>query len=684
MDERIHRGEDRFQLVAPYRPAGDQPQAIAKLIEGFESGLAAQTLLGVTGSGKTFTIANVVQAVQKPTLVLAPNKTLAAQLYGEFKSFFPDNAVEYFVSYYDYYQPEAYVPSSDTYIEKDSSLNEHIEQMRLAATKALLSRRDALIVGTVSAIYGLGNPEDYLSLRLILSVGERINQRDLIRHLTELQYTRNEMELRRGTYRVRGEVLDVFPAENETEALRIELFDGDVESLALFDPLTGETIRKVPRYTVYPRTHYASTRASVLNAIETIKLELTDWLEHLRRENKLVEAQRLEQRTRYDLEMLSEIGFCSGIENYSRHLSRRQAGEPPPTLFDYLPPDALLVVDESHVTVPQLGGMYKGDRSRKETLVEFGFRLPSALDNRPLRFEEWEAREPRTIFVSATPGKYEMQKSGGSITELVVRPTGLVDPEVEVRQARSQVDDVLGEIKQRVALRDRVLVTTLTKRMAENLTDFLHEHGVKVRYLHSDIETVERVEIIRDLRLGKFDVLVGINLLREGLDMPEVSLVAILDADKEGFLRSTGSLIQTIGRAARNLRGKAILYADVVTRSMQAAIDETDRRRAKQVEYNLEHGITPKSVQKEIADIMEGAREAQPGHARGRTRSRGEPQRMVSEQAASYASLDAHAAAALIKKLEAQMYKHAQNLEFEDAARLRDEIKRVREGALMQ
>ena len=684
MDERIHRGEDRFQLVAPYRPAGDQPQAIAKLIEGFESGLAAQTLLGVTGSGKTFTIANVVQAVQKPTLVLAPNKTLAAQLYGEFKSFFPDNAVEYFVSYYDYYQPEAYVPSSDTYIEKDSSLNEHIEQMRLAATKALLSRRDALIVGTVSAIYGLGNPEDYLSLRLILSVGERINQRDLIRHLTELQYTRNEMELRRGTYRVRGEVLDVFPAENETEALRIELFDGDVESLALFDPLTGETIRKVPRYTVYPRTHYASTRASVLNAIETIKLELTDWLEHLRRENKLVEAQRLEQRTRYDLEMLSEIGFCSGIENYSRHLSRRQAGEPPPTLFDYLPPDALLVVDESHVTVPQLGGMYKGDRSRKETLVEFGFRLPSALDNRPLRFEEWEAREPRTIFVSATPGKYEMQKSGGSITELVVRPTGLVDPEVEVRQARSQVDDVLGEIKQRVALRDRVLVTTLTKRMAENLTDFLHEHGVKVRYLHSDIETVERVEIIRDLRLGKFDVLVGINLLREGLDMPEVSLIAILDADKEGFLRSTGSLIQTIGRAARNLRGKAILYADVVTRSMQAAIDETDRRRAKQVEYNLEHGITPKSVQKEIADIMEGAREAQPGHARGRTRSRGEPQRMVAEQAASYASLDAHSAAALIKKLEAQMYKHAQNLEFEDAARLRDEIKRVREGALMQ
>ena len=684
MDDRTYRDEECFQLVAPYQPAGDQPQAIRKLIEGFESGLAAQTLLGVTGSGKTFTIANVVQAVQKPTLVLAPNKTLAAQLYGEFKSFFPNNAVEYFVSYYDYYQPEAYVPSSDTYIEKDSSLNEHIEQMRLAATKALLSRRDALIVGTVSAIYGLGNPEDYLSLRLILSVGERIGQRELIRHLTELQYTRNEMELHRGTYRVRGECVDVFPAENETEALRIELFDGEVESLTLFDPLTGETIRKVPRYTVYPRTHYASTRASVLNAIETIKLELTDWLEHLRRENKLVEAQRLEQRTRYDLEMLSEIGFCSGIENYSRHLSRRQAGEPPPTLFDYLPPDALLVVDESHVTVPQLGGMYKGDRSRKETLVEFGFRLPSALDNRPLRFEEWEAREPRTIFVSATPREYELQKSGGSVVELVVRPTGLVDPEVEVRPARSQVDDVLGEIKQRVALGDRVLVTTLTKRMAENLTDFLHEHGIKVRYLHSDIETVERVEIIRDLRLGKFDVLVGINLLREGLDMPEVSLVAILDADKEGFLRSTGSLIQTIGRAARNLRGKAIMYADTVTQSMQAAIDETDRRRAKQVEYNLKHGITPKSVQKKIADIMEGAREAPPGQARGRTRSRGEPQRMVAEEAATYSNLDAHSAAALIKKLEAQMYKHAQNLEFEDAARLRDEIKRVRESALMQ
>ena len=682
MEDHIQRSDGVFQLVSPYQPAGDQPQAIRKLIEGFDSGLAAQTLLGVTGSGKTFTIANVVQAVQKPTLVLAPNKTLAAQLYGEFREFFPHNAVEYFVSYYDYYQPEAYVPSSDTYIEKDSSLNEHIEQMRLAATKALLSRKDALIVATVSAIYGLGNPEDYLSLRLILSTGERVGQRELIRHLTELQYTRNEVELHRGTYRVRGEVVDVFPAENESEALRIQLFDGEVESLALFDPLTGETLRKIPRYTVYPRTHYASTRQSVLNAIETIKLELTGWLEHLRNENKLVEAQRLEQRTRYDLEMLSEIGFCSGIENYSRHLSRRAPGEPPPTLFDYLPPDSLLVVDESHVTVPQLGGMYKGDRSRKETLVEFGFRLPSALDNRPLRFEEWEKREPRTIFVSATPGKYELEKSGGSVVELVVRPTGLVDPQVEVRPARSQVDDVLGEIKLRTALGDRVLITTLTKRMAENLTDFLHEHDVRVRYLHADIETVERVEIIRDLRLGKFDVLVGINLLREGLDMPEVSLVAILDADKEGFLRSAGSLIQTIGRCARNLRGKAILYADTITRSMQVAMDETDRRRAKQVEYNLEHGITPKSVVKRISDIMEGAREPAPGRAR--SKQRGMTERMVAEDPADYASLDAHSAAALIKKLEAQMYKHAQNLEFEDAARLRDEIKRVRDKALLQ
>jgi excinuclease ABC subunit B len=671
---------DRFELVSPYKPAGDQPQAIERLVQGFEAGLASQTLLGVTGSGKTFTIANVIEKIQRPTIVMAHNKTLAAQLYGEFKEFFPHNAVEYFVSYYDYYQPEAYVVASDTFIEKDASINEHIEQMRLAATKALLSRKDSLIVATVSAIYGLGDPEDYLSLRLILARGERIEQRALIRQLTELQYTRNELELRRGTYRVRGEIIDVFPAESETEALRIELFDGEVENLSLFDPLTGETIRKVPRYTVYPRTHYASTRESVLNAIETIKVELKDRLEYLYKENKLVEAQRLDQRTRFDLEMMAEVGYCQGIENYSRHLTRRGPGEPPPTLFDYLPPDALLVVDESHVTIPQLGAMYKGDRSRKETLVEFGFRLPSAMDNRPLRFEEWERRAPRTIFVSATPGKYEMEKSGNSVVELVVRPTGLIDPEVEVRPVRTQVDDLLGEIRERVAMGDRVLVTTLTKRMAENLTEYLSEHNVKVRYLHSDIETVERVEIIRDLRLGEFDVLVGINLLREGLDMPEVSLVAILDADKEGFLRSAGSLIQTIGRAARNVRGKAILYADTITRSMQAAMDETARRREKQVAYNQEHGITPKSVVRRIADIMEGARSEVPrGRGAKGAKAKG---RAVAEQGADYQALSAEQASAMIKKLEAQMYKHAENLEFEDAARLRDQIHQLREKAL--
>jgi excinuclease ABC subunit B len=670
---------DRFQLVSPYQPAGDQPLAIQRLAEGFEAGLAAQTLLGVTGSGKTYTIANVIQQVQRPTIVMAPNKTLAAQLYGEFKEFFPHNAVEYFVSYYDYYQPEAYVVASDTFIEKDASINEHIEQMRLSATKALLSRRDSIIVATVSAIYGLGNPEDYLSLRLILAKGERIDQRKLIHQLTELQYTRNEMELRRGTYRVRGEIIDVFPAESEIEALRIELFDGEVENLSLFDPLTGETIRKVQRYTVYPRTHYASTRESVLNAIETIKPELKERLEQLYQDNKLVEAQRLDQRTRFDIEMMAEVGYCQGIENYSRHLTRRAPGEPPPTLFDYLPADGLLVVDESHVTVPQLGAMYKGDRSRKETLVEFGFRLPSAMDNRPLRFEEWEQRVPRAIYISATPRTYELEKSGEAVVELLVRPTGLVDPEVEVRPVRTQVDDLLGEVRNRVAMGDRVLVTTLTKRMAENLTEYLSEQDVKVRYLHSDIETVERSEIIRDLRLGEFDVLVGINLLREGLDMPEVSLVAILDADKEGFLRSTGSLIQTIGRAARNVRGKAILYGDTITRSMRAAIDETERRREKQVAWNLSQGITPTTIVRRIADIMEGAR-SEAGNRRGNKPSRS---RAVAEQGAEYAALNPQQAAGMLKKLEAQMYKHAQNLEFEDAARLRDQIHQLREKALL-
>ncbi|WP_225764121.1 excinuclease ABC subunit UvrB [Stenotrophomonas sp. Marseille-Q4652] len=673
---------DRFQLVSPYSPAGDQPLAIEKLVSNFEAGVAKQTLLGVTGSGKTYTIANVVERIQKPTLVMAPNKTLAAQLYGEFKSFFPHNAVEYFVSYYDYYQPEAYVPSSDTFIEKDSSINEHIEQMRLAATKTLLSRPDALVVATVSAIYGLGAPEDYLSLRLILSKGERIEQRDLINHLTQLQYTRNEYELHRGTFRVRGEVIDVFPAESDSEALRIELFDGEVEQLSMFDPLTGESLRKMMRYTVYPKTHYATTRERVLSAVDTIKLELKERLEQLYAQNKLVEAQRLAQRTQFDLEMMAEVGYCNGIENYSRHLTGKAPGEPPPTLFDYLPPDALLVIDESHVTIPQIGAMFKGDRSRKETLVEFGFRLPSALDNRPLRFEEWEARSPRSIYVSATPGPYELRESGDEITELVVRPTGLIDPVVEIRPVGTQVDDLMGEVNERIKLGDRVLVTTLTKRMAENLTEYLGEHGIRVRYLHSDVDTVERVEIIRDLRLGKFDVLVGINLLREGLDMPEVSLVAILDADKEGFLRSTGSLIQTIGRAARNLRGKAILYADRVTRSMQAAIDETDRRRQKQVEYNELHGIVPKSVARPITDVLEGARsEAAANEGKAGKGGKGKA-RKVAEEVADYQSMDPAQIASRLKALEQQMYQHARDLEFEDAARVRDQIRQLKEASL--
>ncbi|MFO7339542.1 MAG: excinuclease ABC subunit UvrB [Lysobacteraceae bacterium] len=672
---------ERFELVAPYAPAGDQPQAIARLVEGFEAGLARQVLLGVTGSGKTFTIANVVQQIQKPTLVMAHNKTLAAQLYGEFKQFFPHNAVEYFVSYYDYYQPEAYVPSTDTYIEKDSSINDHIEQMRLAATKALLSRRDVLVVATVSAIYGLGAPEDYLSLRLILSRGERIDQRELLRHLTQLQYTRNEYELQRGTFRVRGEVVDVHPAESDNEAVRIELFDGEIENIALFDPLTGEILRRIPRYTIYPKTHYATTRERVLNAIETIKVELKERLEQLYAQNKLVEAQRLAQRTQFDLEMMAEVGYCSGIENYSRHLTGKAPGEPPPTLFDYLPPDALLVVDESHVTIPQIGAMYRGDRSRKETLVEFGFRLPSALDNRPLKFEEWEARSPRSIYVSATPGPYELREAGDHVVELVVRPTGLVDPKVEVRPVATQVDDLMGEINKRVAMGDRVLVTTLTKRMAENLTEYLAEHGIRVRYLHSDVDTVERVEIIRDLRLGKFDVLVGINLLREGLDMPEVSLVAILDADKEGFLRSTGSLIQTIGRAARNLRGTAILYADTITRSMQAAIEETERRRRKQEQYNAEHGIVPRAVVRPVNDVMEGAR-AEPGEVKGKAKGRGKA-RQVAEAEADYAVLDPAQAARRIQELEKRMYQHARDLEFEEAARLRDQIRRIKEASLV-
>ncbi|HEY1773684.1 MAG TPA: excinuclease ABC subunit UvrB [Gammaproteobacteria bacterium] len=661
---------DQFKLASDYTPAGDQPNAIAKLTQGLNDGLARQTLLGVTGSGKTFSVANVIQNLQRPTLVLAPNKTLAAQLYGEFKTFFPDNAVEYFVSYYDYYQPEAYVPSSDTYIEKDASINEHIEQMRLSATKAMLERPDTIIVATVSAIYGLGDPNSYLSMVLHISRGEKIDQRAILRRLAEMQYIRNELDFSSGTYRVRGEIIDIFPAESDREGLRVELFDDQVESLTVFDPLTGATIKPVPRYTVYPTSHYVTPRSKLLEAVEKIKVELKPRLDELRKANKLVEAQRLEQRTLFDIEMMVEIGYCSGIENYSRHLSNRKAGEPPPTLFDYLPPNAMLVVDESHVTIPQLGGMYKGDRSRKETLVEYGFRLPSALDNRPLRFEEWEGRAPQTLFISATPGPYE-KRTGDQTVEQVVRPTGLIDPAVEIRPARTQVDDLLSEVKKRAERNERTLVTTLTKRMAEDLTEYLAEHGVKVRYLHSDIETVERTEIIRDLRLGVFDVLVGINLLREGLDLPEVSLVAILDADKEGFLRSEGSLIQTIGRAARHVSGMAILYAEKVTGSMQRAIDETDRRRARQVAYNQEHGITPAGIQKAVADVMEGAR----AYAAG-VRA---PLPKAADERGRYEAMTPEKRIKLIKQLEQQMQKHARNLEFEDAARVRDEIRVLRE-----
>jgi len=658
----------RFQLKGGYEPAGDQPAAIHQLVDGLQSGLSHQTLLGVTGSGKTFTIANVIQEVQRPTLVLAHNKTLAAQLYGEFKEFFPHNAVEYFVSYYDYYQPEAYVPSSDTYIEKDSSVNEHIEQMRLSATKALLERPDAIIVATVSAIYGLGDPESYLQMVLHLSRGDRLDQRRMLRRLADMQYKRNDMELTQGTYRVRGDVVDIFPAESEREALRVELFDDEIESLTLFDPLTGEIRRKVPRYTVFPGTHYVTPRDRLVRAVDEIRDELHDRLQFLRAQGKLLEAQRLEQRTQFDLEMIREVGYCNGIENYSRFLSGRAPGEPPPCLFDYLPSNALLVVDESHQTIPQLGAMYRGDRSRKETLVEYGFRLPSALDNRPLRFDEWEKLAPQMIFVSATPGAYELQHSG-QIVEQVVRPTGLVDPEVEIRPVRTQVDDVLSEIKRCKERDERVLITTLTKRMAEDLTEYLDEHGVKVRYLHSDIDTVERMEIIRDLRLGRFDVLVGINLLREGLDMPEVGLVAILDADKEGFLRSENSLIQTIGRAARNLHGRAILYADQETSSIRRAIEETNRRRRKQIEFNEKHGITPRGIQKAVTDIMEGAYS---------DADRGGVHKRIAEPAAEYASLTPEQALRKIKKLEQEMYKRARNLEFEEAARLRDEIQKLR------
>lgn len=661
-----------LEIQSDYIPSGDQPTAIAKLLDGIESGLAHQTLLGVTGSGKTFTIANVIEKLNRPTMMLAPNKTLAAQLYGEMKEFFPNNAVEYFVSYYDYYQPEAYVPTTDTFIEKDASVNEHIEQMRLSATKALLERRDVIIVASVSAIYGLGDPDSYLKMMLHISVGDIINQRDILRRLAELQYTRNDMAFQRATYRVRGDVIDIFPAESDKMALRVELFDEEVERISVFDPLTGEVERTLARVTVYPKTHYATPRDKILAAVEKIKIELKDRATQLKDNNKLVEEQRIVQRTQFDIEMMNELGYCSGIENYSRYLSGREPGEAPPTLFDYLPDDGLLIIDESHVTVPQIGAMYKGDRSRKENLVEYGFRLPSALDNRPMKFDEFESLAPQTIYVSATPSQYEIDKSAGEIAEQVVRPTGLLDPQIEVRPVETQVDDLLSEIRKRVAIEERVLATTLTKRMAEDLTDYLDEHQIKTRYLHSDVDTVERVEIIRDFRLGKFDVLVGINLLREGLDMPEVSLVAILDADKEGFLRSERSLIQTIGRAARNINGRAILYADRITGSMRKAIDETERRRAKQHQYNLDNGITPRGVKRNISDVMD----IDGGKDRAKQIAK------AAEPAARYETLTTSEIDAKVQTLENIMITHAQNLEFEQAAAVRDEIKVLREQQL--
>ena len=659
-----------FELQADFGPAGDQPQAIAALAEGLARERPHQALLGVTGSGKTYTMACVVERAQRPTIVLAHNKTLAAQLYGEMKDFFPRNAVEYFVSYYDYYQPEAYVPSSDTYIEKDAAVNDHIEQMRLSATKALFERPDTIIVATVSAIYGLGDPKSYHRMVLHLSRGDRTGQRRILRRLAEMQYRRNETELRRGTFRVRGEVIDVHPADAEREAVRIELFDDEVERLRVFDPLTGDVLRELPRLTIYPKTHYVTPQEVLERAVVQVRAELEAHLALLGRENRLVEAQRLEQRTRYDLEMIEELGYCAGIENYSRYLSGRAAGEPPPCLLDYLPENALMFVDESHVTIPQFGGMYRGDHARKKTLVEYGFRLPSALDNRPLKFEEFEALAPQMIFVSATPGPYELERAPPPV-EQIVRPTGLVDPEVEVRPVTHQVDDLLSEIRKTAERGDRVLVTTLTKRMAEDLSEYLHEHGVRVRYLHSDIDTVERVEILRALRLGKFDALVGINLLREGLDLPEVSLVAILDADKEGFLRSERSLIQTIGRAARHLHGRTLLYADEITDSMRRAIDETERRRDRQREFNRRHGITPQGIRKRVADIMEGA----PGRAGGKKKRGRERVR----PAAPVERLEPAAAMKKIKELERRMHRHARDLEFEEAARLRDEARAVHE-----